>query len=75
MDTVTDTVQLAPVVIPHDFPFPICIVCQFPIPANDLGGTEFEPVHASTCTPNGDQDGYSPYGCRWDQAVRPDGAA
>lgn len=44
------TAQLAPVAIPHDFPFPICIVCRFSIPAADLGGTEFEPRHSSTCS-------------------------
>lgn len=55
MNTVTASAQpaqLAPVVIPHDFPFPICIACHFPIPDADLGGTEFEPRHASTCSSN-----------------------
>jgi hypothetical protein len=37
--------------VPHDFPFPICTACGFPIPAHDLSGSEILPCHASTCQP------------------------
>ena len=36
--------------VPHDFPFPTCCVCRFPIPPWDLAGGEYEQRHASTCT-------------------------
>jgi hypothetical protein len=36
--------------VPHDFPFPSCSVCRFPIPPWDLAGGEYEQRHASTCT-------------------------
>jgi hypothetical protein len=39
--------------IPHDLPYPICAECGFPIPAYDLGGNEFQPLHASTCASTG----------------------
>ena len=35
--------------VPHDFPFPTCWVCRFPIPPWDLAGGEYEHRHASTC--------------------------
>jgi hypothetical protein len=49
VSTVIETSRPAPVAIPHDFPFPICAACGFPIPAHDLGGSEFLPCHVSTC--------------------------
>ncbi|MDX3003243.1 hypothetical protein PWY87_16250 [Kribbella solani] len=44
--------------VAHDFPYPICFACGFPIPAIDLGGTEFEPCHASACQPTRPRTGY-----------------
>ena len=48
----TAILQAPPVAgpVPHDFPYPTCCVCGFPIPAWDLAGDEYQPRHASTCT-------------------------
>ena len=35
----------------HDFPYLTCCVCRFPIPPADLAGGDYDPRHASTCTP------------------------
>ena len=35
----------------HDFPYLTCCVCRFPIPPTDLAGGDYDPRHASTCTP------------------------
>ena len=37
----------------HDFPYLTCCVCRFPIPPADLAGGDYDPRHASTCTPPG----------------------